>query len=668
MFHLRVKFNTLYRQCLQNGFLKNIAYLLPFFIIISISFTFMWFFNIGKGVTSIKGLLLLGIPAILSSLILIGSYKRTDVRFDSLNIININNKFAIQIFTLLYCLSILVLLTNNERPFNYFVLLTTIYSIIFIQIISKKDATNIILIEIVLCMLNLIYGVVLKYPLYFGYTDTLGHLVMSKVTYVTGSIIPTDYALSYANYPLYHILVAEGSYLMGIDIQNSLFLMMAPVFSIIVVFIYYIFYRTTGNSKVSLLTCMLFSVSSVVITYGVYIITRTMAFIGFIVILYLIYANFNEIKTRALLLFMSFFLLLVHQVSFPQILVLLCILGGCQQIAKKKTYLRYGYLRYLSIFLFFYWFFISYGFTNQLFEIYTNSGLYDSVIILEGISTIGSRPQEIWYSLINRLDTSIFIFFSLIGIGYLLWNDKKNQYTSVFVLFSLIVLPLFIPNPLQSLWQTMDLFRFDRFMLLLSPFMAFVMSCGIFIFYKYYSQKHTKSKYALVMLIIVLLSIFTFVSITKSVQDTNILSSQSPRAYFTKEELNGFSHIFNFVQFGSQLHSDHFTDRFFGPYKLFNGSYMWNIPHYESNFIDKPSKISKYSGYIIMRDQAFNQDGIYIGHEGNTLYLKSNETVQIFKENLVPNNRIYSNSYVSIYLHNNNNKSHIQSISSNGIY
>lgn len=659
MFYLKEKINTLYRQCLQNGILKNIAYLLPLLIIISISFTLMWFFHIEKGVRAIRGLLLLGIPAILSSLFLILQYNRKNILSDSVNIVNIRNKFAILIFTLLYCLSILVLLTNNERPFNYFVLLTIIYSIIFIQVISKKDAISLILIEIVLCMLNLIYGVVLKYPIYFGYTDTLGHLVMSKITYVTGSIIPADYSLSYSNYPLYHILVAEGSYLMGIDTQNSLFLIMAPFFSILVVFIYYIFYRTTGNSKVSLLTCMLFSVSSVVITYGVYIITRTMAFIGFIVILYLIYANLDKFKTRALLLLLSLFLLLVHQVSFPQILILLCILGGCQQIAKKKTYLKYGYLQYLSLILFFYWFFISYEFTNQLFGFYADSGQYDSVIILEDSNIIGDMPQENRHSLINRLDTSIFIFFSLIGIGHSLWNDKKNQYTSVFVLFSLIVLPLFVPNPLQSLWQTMDLFRFDRFMLLLSPFMAFAMSCGIFIFYKYYSQNHPQSKYALVMLIIILLSIFTFVSITKSVKDSNILSSQSPRTYFTTGELTGFNHIFNFIQFGSQLYSDRFTIRFFDPYRLFSGSNIWNLPHYESNAIYNPSEISNYHGYIIMRDQAFNQDGIYIGQGGKNLYLRSNETAQIFKDNFMPNNKIYSNSDVSIFLHNNNRKSHI---------
>ncbi|RNI15769.1 hypothetical protein EFE42_00560 [Methanohalophilus sp. RSK] len=649
MSKLKNEINRLYKQCSQNSLLENIAYMIPFLIIIAILFTFIWFFSQGKGITGTKGLLMLGAPAILSALFLINSYKNTRIISNSFHTINISHKLPTLIFIFLYCLSIIALLINDGRSLSYFILLTTIYSIIFLQIISKKDASSLILIEISLCMLNLIYGVVFKYPLYFGYTDIFYHLFISKVTYLTGFVIPAELSLSYTNFPLYHILVAESSYLTGVDIQNTLFLITAPVFSILVVFVYYVFYRSTENSKISLLTSMLFSVSPVVVTYGAYIITRTIAFVGFIIILYLIYANLDKMITRALLLLLSFFLLLVHQVSFPQILFLLIILGLCQHITQKRTYIRYEYIQYLSLILIFYWIYISVGFTENLIDIYAHSELYETVIVLEGSIIRGDTSQAIWRNLIDYLDMSIFIFFSFIGIGYSFWNDKKKIYTPVFTLFSLIVLPLFVPNPLQELWQTMDLFRFDRFMLLISPFMAFAMSYGVFTFYKHYSKAYFKKKSVMIILLIVSLSIFTFISITTNIQDENMLSSQAPREYFTEEELAGFSHVSNFVPFQSQLYSDYFTKRYFGPYKFFNGSNMYNLPYYDSNEIDKPSEISKYSGYWIMRDKAFSQGGLYIGPGHNELYIKSKETNRIFTNNFKQMNQIYSNPHISIY-------------------
>jgi hypothetical protein len=187
-------------------------------------------------------------------------------------------------------------------------------------------------------------------------------------------------------------------------------------------------------------------------------------------------------------------------------------------------------------------------------------------------------------------------------------------------------------------------------MLLVSPFMVFMMSCGIFTFFEYNSQKKSINKYALVLLIIILLSTFTFVSITKDVRDSNVLSSHLPRSYFTEGELIGFNHVLSFIPFGSELYSDESAQRFFSSKQAFNASDAWKLPYYNANEINSPTDLSKYHGYFVMRDDAFNESGIFIGAGGKNLYINSMENQNLFTSHLNRGYKIYSSLHVSIFL------------------
>src|SRR5690606_9704159 len=65
--------------------------------------------------------------------------------------------------------------------------------------------------------------------------------------------------------------------------------------------------------------------------------------------------------------------------------------------------------------------------------------------------------------------------------GYLLLARHRG-YLPVFGLFALASLVFYAPTPLKFVQQWMDLLRFDRFMLLVSPFMGLVMAFGIVAF------------------------------------------------------------------------------------------------------------------------------------------------------------------------------------------
>ena len=146
-----------------------------------------------------------------------------------------------------------------------------------------------ILAEMFLASLNSIYSLTLKYPLYFGATDTMPHLYISDITLLSGKIIPKDVDISYAVYPLYHIFVSICTMISGLPLQSAYFLFIPIPFLILIFFLYQISLYLTENIQISLIACLLYSVSSTIVFYGSYVVTRVFAYIGFVIILFLFF-------------------------------------------------------------------------------------------------------------------------------------------------------------------------------------------------------------------------------------------------------------------------------------------------------------------------------------------------------------------------------------------
>ena len=608
-------------------------------MIICVACGFLLAFAVNRPDFAVRGLSL-AVPIILSSFFLSKIYKEKFEISSSLNILVLSQRTTTLLFGILYNVSLLILAISSFRPFYYFIIMLILYSIVFIQILSKNTSTVILLSEMVFLMVNAIYGITLKYPLYFGWTDILGHLILSKVMYLSGHIIPSDLSFYNSSFPLYHILITESSYLLGLDLSTSLFLIAAPFYSILILFIYKYFNLISSNSQIALLTCLIYSSISTVLFYGAYMITRTVAFIGFFILLYLIYKGYSKRNTtiyRALSIIISFFIILVHQVSITQIVILLFVLFICERIINNKTYLSKNFILFLNVLFIGYWLFFAYSFVQDLLQFRAKPEFYETFAVK---STVQAGNE--WIFLSDNIDTSIFLFFALIGIGYVLWKENK-KYSSVVGLFALSTLVLYTPNPLQLLWQSMVLFRFDRFMLLLSPFMAFVMGVGIYVFFSYMLYKNLNKKTALAILLI-LFSIFSFNSIIENAEDSHYFKSDIERKYFNNEELTGFNHIFNHVSFGSNLYSDYHVQRFFS-YREFSKSEALNFPYYDNNEITTVDSISGYKGYTLIRYNKFLDtglrftDGLYTSTGKNQVHLLTNLT----------NNKIYSNHAIYIY-------------------
>lgn len=626
----------------RDALISRLASLLPLFIPIVIIAGLAMSLVINRLDYAIRGLII-AIPALLASKYLHKSFE-IDLDFkESIIVYPFKQKKLTLIYFILFNLSIIILSLFPIRNWYYIAIISLLYSIIFIQIFSYSFNVNFILCEIVLVLLNSIYSVTQKTPLYFGGTDIPSHLFMSSVTNLSGHVIPVDLSLLYTYFPLFHILISESSYLLGLTITSSFFLIAAPIYIVSVVFVYYILKSVDVPPQLSLLSTFAFSSTNTVLYHGTYMISRTIAFIGFLILIYTIYRRKSRDKKHLysiLSILFSIFILIVHQVSLPQIIMVLCLLLLCEKLIFNKCYFPKNFIILLSTLFLSYWLYISYLFTKSIVEARLKSQYYDTLIIKPTIH-VGNQ----WSYILEHLDVPIFLFFALVGIGYVLCK-RGNNYYKVFSLFSLLSLILYVPNPIQMLWQTMDLFRFDRFMLLITPFMSFAMATGIVVYLKYLLSHGVSNKKIMSIYLVIL--IFVFVSFVYSAPESDISFSKYPKTYFTSGELTGFGYIFENVPYGSSLYSDYYTSRFFIQNK-FSLSEKLNLPFYNNYAVKNINEISAYKGYFLMRNNDYNKSGLVFSSNGYYVYNSSiPNQIEIYSI-LNNDNKIYSSSELSVY-------------------
>lgn len=582
------------------------------------------------------------IPLIVSSIILKKFYAANYELERQVILFSYNQKTLVLIFSLFYVLSIYCRILDFS--YFYIILLLLAYSFVFIQIFSKNCNSTHVLVESTFLMLNLIYGVTLKYPLFFGATDILGHMFISNITYILGGVIPKDLDVYYAYFPLFHILISETSYILGLSIKSSYFLITAPIFAVSAIFVYYIFNQTTNNKQLSLLSALVYSTLSAVIFSGMYVVTRTMAYLGFILLLYLIYNPKRQagLSRKICVIIISVFIVLVHHVSIPYIVILMFTLYICEKILVKSSHLSNNYILLIVVTFIAYWIYVAYLVVQRLSIIYSNPLIYDSLVIKSSI-----KPGNEWNFLFSNFDMSIFLFFAIIGIGYTFYKNSVN-YSKIFCLFGFSTLIFYIPSPLQILWQTMTMFRFDRLILLVSPFMAFIMSVGICYFINYLLKTKLSKVYS-IFCILFLFSAFVFTSLNASSESINIMSN-SPHQYFTSEELIGFNYFSKYVPYGSMLFSDYYTSNYFSCFQKFSGSNKLGIPYYTSDIIKNVEDIPLYEGYIILRTKSFSDSGLILGTGSiHNIYSYDDENQLALENNLKVKNKIYSNCAIDIF-------------------
>ena len=596
---------------------------------------------------TIRGLIYF-IPAFLVAIILFILYKKGRKVPDPLILIQANRKFFQILFVLLFVVSILALYFSSYRPWYYFLLLTALFCVIFLQIFSDNLKPSVILFEISCVLGNLIFGLQFKYPFFFAYTDIIPHLYLTKITILSGHIIPLDLDYSYAWFPLYHIFIAEGTNLFGIDEKTVFIILTSLSFILLVWVIYLLFNHLLKNSQTSLLICLIFSTMPVVISYSTYVVTRTMAFIGFIIFLFLAHKQIQSSKWRSfsvLTILFSIYLILVHQVSIIQIIFLLGIFVLFEVLINDFFVIKTKIIAFILVTFTTYWLFTSFFFTSVIVQ------TADAATIPE-LSQLRSQIQagSEYIFLQNNIPLAIVIFFTILGVGYLCWA-YRSKYPAVIGLFVLVTIPLFFPSPISASRMAMLTLRTDRFILLVAPFFACAIAIGFLVLLStLHENKYTK-KIALIFGVL----IFSYLCISAltidNASDSKDLPFEMGRVYFTESEMTAFDFVPQFIEYNSSVSSDKYSSRMFEK-GFFSETKALNLPsYYTTSAFQSTDPIVFETGFFVLRNQELEENGLGFfsrNAEYGETYLPTQDTLFKFSNLTFRSRKIYDNQKVTI--------------------
>lgn len=590
---------------LLNYIRQSILYL-PYLVLLLIVVGVFAAFFLQMPDLALKGVFLIS-PVLLASFILQPICKRDLAFHDSITLFPYNSRYLLTSFACLFSITLVILAAGFGNSWIYPALASLLYVIILIQIFSGETSKTLLLSEIMLTQAGLIWSSIQKYDFYFGGTDIMPHRFMGTITYLSGRVLPPEFE-GYTDFPLYHILLAECSHILGIDILTAIFSITWPISIISVVFVYYIILHTARNKQIALLTSLIYSISAISLTHSIYMIPRSLAFVGFLMLLYFLTSSNHFKKPYAkciLITLIGVFTILVHQVSILLIITLLCLLIALEWFVGHEKYVTDLPIISIIVMAVAYWTYIAFSFARSTFTSRLDTNLWENPVVLRATDFLPTDPMTTWSYYINSIGNEIFLFLAVVAIGYILWR-KKHDYLTVLALFALITLVLYVPNPLHMVWQFERLIAIKRFELLLGPFMAMIMGAGMYILSQYLLRIKTPVKTVCTLVIVML---FLYSSSTTGLLK---IDPSINRDNFNSDEVEGLDFVYKYVPYGSTIHTDYFSLRYLDV-SYFSQSDVLGLPYFSTGMIGDLSSIPSYNGYIVLPYNEFMRRGLTLG-------------------------------------------------------
>ncbi|NMA09936.1 MAG: hypothetical protein GX932_02805 [Methanomicrobiales archaeon] len=628
--------------------LETIADMFPYLVLLTYiaGVTFCYIFNMTGFL--INGSIMAA-PAIIASIAFV-YIKEQDIDLsEKVTLFSYSPSIPTILFSITYVLALLTFfITPAESKIGLLVVII-LYVIILFQALSRRILPAVVLFEIMLVLAVTIYSYTLRSALYFGATDTMPHIYMSTATLLSGHIIPENLG-NYAYFPLYHVFVALSSQVLGLDVQTTLFITTCLIYVTTVLFLYLLVNGIFRNEQISLMIALVYAMSADVIFYGTYMVTRTLAYVGFLILLYLLYSQTKTegpmhavtrpMARRFCIVTIFVFILLVHQISTPMIIVLLGLLFGLELFIRDRKRVN-PVLLMVPITLFAcYWTFIAYSFFEQLFP-HTDPSLYQNIVF----SRVVNQGMSF---LAGNIDRLFVVLLGVIGMLYLIWKQQP-RHSIIFGILGMIAILLSVPNILTVVFQLVEVLRIDRFIILFLPFLAIVMGTGMYVIAKYLSAVKIPLKQVGVVLIALV--------VLYGISSLGLVDYEPPskRYSFDQDEIAGYNHVLNTVPSNSSLFSDYYTKRFFtrpgSSYQL----ERLGIPYYNVTCMQASLNVSEARGYVIIPYKQFQRGGLLFGM-GNKFdpdspqpYLPTEENAQYISVKFASADEIYSNDGISLY-------------------
>ena len=129
---------------------------------------------------------------------------------------------------------------------------------------------------------------------------------------------------SYQYFPLYHIFNAIGQLLTNLDLQTAYFAIIGLSFLSSIFFVYLITYKVTNCPVKSLVTALVYSLSSEALFAGMSMVTRVMSYVIFLVMFYLLISKKQDnLRKNILALSLIIPLVFMHQITLVQEVIIL---------------------------------------------------------------------------------------------------------------------------------------------------------------------------------------------------------------------------------------------------------------------------------------------------------------------------------------------------------
>jgi hypothetical protein len=441
------------------------------------------------------------------------------------------------LFVFLFIAGIYLLIVYDARPLFYFFLVGGMAALIFIEILAAGEAHSgrrvVILAQTVLLSASLIFGETLRLPLYTGYGDIISHMYSINSILENGRIT-NIFLVNYMNWPGLHIFGAAGNLLSGISLQSSYFIFNGLFFLVSIPIVYLLVGKLTKNPHLPLTAALIFALNRETLFNGMYMITRVMAFILCFAILYLLVRSRQDLKVRALALFLVLPLVITHHTTLLHFTGILFALAVIEIVLyRPPRHIGLNFVTFFAVAYLGYWGFIGLGFFENPFASQT--------IVQAPMPVV---PQPLLFTFTTNIDTTIIVFLAVLGIVSLL-RARRESYAmgTVFALFSLGALVVYSPT-VGSFLSTA--FLSTRLELLVTPFIAFVTAGGLALITARLNPGRPRSGFPLwaafgAFIVFVLVS--SALLIQGSFTDVNIKSvlGSENRQYFSVSELDSFS-------------------------------------------------------------------------------------------------------------------------------
>ena len=655
--------------------------LLPYIGIVSVTLAFLLVTALGRIDLGLRGLYL-AIPIMLASVWLIRRRKRLEgttaeedtpgmalssLRFTHLTLLN----------ALIFIASIILLLLFETRPPGYFVLMAAFAGIVFVQVLGMARHSGwqkaIILGSLLLLALNLTWGITLKYPLYIGATDIPAHLLYTD-SILQSSHVTAAMTGGYQYVPLYHIFFASGIEVLGLGLRDGFFILAGLAYVPVVLFSYLVFKAVTRNERLSLIACLLFAVNATFIYYGGYMVTRALAFVFFVMILYLLFRQPRSVSTLAILGLFTVALVLTHQTTLVYVTGILALLVGFWRLlgrpqANPRSQVKFASI-YLTVFVVVfmsYWFIAAPVFVRGIVSRIPAIAPTQPVAptpppdvvdpppdVVDPPPDVVDPPPEVEDEVVphlpalmrQRIPDMIFLFLAWPGIAYLLRRATDKRYVSLAAIgvTGLVCLVFYVENPLHLFPLFTRVFLVGRIRLLLTVLMSLAMAFGVVVLTRSLREhKAELVKKAALPLIMGVIVAFSFFSITSGTKGMDVPEFRNPyfgeRRYFTVAELSAFSFVEGQVPTQIRVYSCYLARRYFRDRRAAI------ITHPDIGYIEE--------GCLILRTGELEERWLLFSGRASGSYSYSLEDVEPadnILEHLALEDRVYDNGTTEVYM------------------